>query len=203
MLTAVLAFHLFDTQLESGVKTEEQHRCAQFYLLCEHKKQHPDCSAHDHTHTHHCSGPFIFCVVISTCVGAKYSHEAIHSSMCGAEVTCVVSAEVYLSPAACPLSGSLCAALRCRKEENKNAHSTSCSPPRTHHDTNYPQLCLPATHKQEDKTHDRKKQNINGQKTDYFWLYSMLSNKTMTTVHYTQNFYNAKLPLRQHHADFT
>lgn len=53
---------------------------AAFWLLCTGQT----------IHTHHCSGPFTFCVVISTCVGAKYSHEAIHFSMCGAEVTTVL-----------------------------------------------------------------------------------------------------------------
>lgn len=37
-LTAVQALDLFDTQLEASVKTEEQHWCAQFHLLFEHKK---------------------------------------------------------------------------------------------------------------------------------------------------------------------
>lgn len=58
----------------------------------------------------------------------------------------LVNAAVYLNPAACPASENLFAALRCRGEENKSAHSTSCNPLHTHLDTNCPQLCLPARH---------------------------------------------------------
>lgn len=51
---------------------------------------------------------------------------------------------MYLNPAAYPASENLLAAPHCRKEENRNAHSTSCSPLQTHLDTNCPQLYLQA-----------------------------------------------------------
>lgn len=56
----------------------------------------------------------------------------------------IVNIIVYLNPAAYPASENLLAAPHCRKEENKNAHSTSCSPLQTHLDTNCPQLYLQA-----------------------------------------------------------
>lgn len=64
----------------------------------------------------------------------------------------IVTAGVYLSPAACPEWGNLCAALHCTTQENRSAHSTSCSPLQTHRDTDCPQLCLPAAH-----THTHRK----------------------------------------------
>lgn len=64
---------------------------------------------------------------------------------------CIVNIIVYLNPAAYPVSENLLAAPHCRKEENKNAHSTSCSPPQTHHDTNCPQL-----YRQAEQTKGRK-----------------------------------------------
>lgn len=67
---------------------------------------------------------------------------------------------VYLSPAASPVSANLCAALRRRKGENKSARSTSGSPRQKPLDTNCPQLCLQAKHREEEK--GSRDQNADG-----------------------------------------
>lgn len=58
---------------------------------------------------------------------------------------------VYLSPAAPPVSGNVCAAPHYRQQENKSACSTSCSPLQKCPDRSCPQRCLPAEHTKEYK----------------------------------------------------
>lgn len=95
----------------------------------------PECSQCSHIIM--LTNPPVRCDVINshTCVTHQYMN-----------TYSTVNVAAYLSPAACPASGNLAVALRCRTEESKNAHSASWSPPRTPLDTSCPQLCPPAEH---------------------------------------------------------